>query len=215
MCHPNSQSELVPASLESLAPASYYGILGVAPPAIKLDDQACYAHLNLCSRMKHFLLLAALVTLGSTQFVFFGNGRTAQQSFRQPAAVAPVQPQRFGVVRPQPDARVPVALPSPVSGRFSGTFFRPERKLVHPGKNPLPKEKPEDVKFVEILAFDVIKNLLDRFEAEKGWKHLLQEVKKDAQNKKSHFCQYCKKGFCSDKNLKVHVEKFHMNIWSL
>merc|ERR1712106_390504 len=92
-------------------------------------------HLNLCSRMKHLLPLAALITLGSTQFVFFGNQfGGAQQGSRQPAAIAPVQPsfQR--------------------EGRFSHTFFRPDRKLVHPGKNPLPKEKPEDVKFVEILT---------------------------------------------------------------
>merc|ERR1712106_1169826 len=111
-------------------------------------------HLNLCSRMKHLLPLAALITLGSTQFVFFGNQfGGAQQGSRQPAAIAPVQPQRFGVVRPQPDARVPVAQPSfQREGRFSHTFFRPDRKLVHPGKNPLPKEKPEDVKFVEILT---------------------------------------------------------------
>merc|ERR1712106_1018471 len=129
-------------------------------------------HLNLCSRMKHFLPLAALITLGSAQFVFFGNGRTAQQSFSQPAAVAPVQPQRaalapaqpqraaaapvqpqrFGVARPQPEARVPVPSPTFVSGRVAGTFFRPNRKLHHPGKNPLPAENPEDVKFVEILT---------------------------------------------------------------
>merc|ERR1711892_297376 len=127
---------------------------------------------NLCSRMKHFLPLAALITLGSAQFVFFGNGRTAQQSFSQPAAVAPVQPQRaalapaqpqraaaapvqpqrFGVTRPQPEARVPVPSPTFVSGRFAGTFFRPNRKLHHPGKNPLPAENPDDVKFVEILT---------------------------------------------------------------
>merc|ERR1711892_161646 len=139
------------------------------------------AHLNLCSRMKHFLPLAALITLGSAQFVFFGNGRTAQQSFSQPAAVAPVQPQRaalapvqpqraalapvqqqsaaapvqpqrFGVARPQPETRVPVPSPTFVSGRFAGTFFRPNRKLHHPGKNPLPAENPDDVKFVEILT---------------------------------------------------------------
>merc|ERR1740131_195369 len=102
--------------------------------------------------MKHFLPLAALVTLGSAQFVFFGNGRPApQQSFARPAPVAPAppappappaQPQRFGVARPQPN-RVQVSSPSlPSSGRFAGTFFRPDRKLHHPGKNPLPEENP-------------------------------------------------------------------------
>merc|ERR1740128_1071429 len=115
--------------------------------------------------MKHLLPLAALITLGTTQFVFFGNqfgGGSRQPAAiaprqpaaiapRQPVAVAPVQPQRFGVVRPQPEARVPASQPVS-STRFSGTFFRPDRKLVHPGKNPLPKEKPEDVKFVEILT---------------------------------------------------------------
>merc|ERR1711892_424142 len=117
---------------------------------------------NLCSRMKHFLPLAALITLGSAQFVFFGNGRTAQQSFSQPAAVAPVQPQRAALAPAQPQraaaapvqpqARVPVPSPTFVSGRFAGTFFRPNRKLHHPGKNPLPAENPDDVKFVEILT---------------------------------------------------------------
>merc|ERR1712168_500421 len=117
-------------------------------------------HLNLCTRMKHFLPLAALVTLGSAQFVFFGNGRPApQQSFARPAPAAPappaprplpVQPQRFSVARPQPSRLPSPSLPS--SGRFAGTFFRPDRKLHHPGKNPLPEEKPEDVKFVEILT---------------------------------------------------------------
>merc|ERR1711931_317665 len=54
--------------------------------------------------------------------------------------------------RPQPN-RVQVSSPTlPSSGRFAGTFFRPDRKLHHPGKNPLPEEKPEDVKFVEILT---------------------------------------------------------------
>merc|ERR1711892_1535125 len=51
-------------------------------------------------------------------------------------------------------ARGKSAVPSPtfVSGRFAGTFFRPNRKLHHPGKNPLPAENPDDVKFVEILT---------------------------------------------------------------
>ena len=36
--------------------------------------------------------------------------------------------------------------------RFSETFFRPTKKLHHPKKNALPEEKPEDVKFVQILT---------------------------------------------------------------
>ena len=36
--------------------------------------------------------------------------------------------------------------------RFSETFFRPTKKLHHPEKNALPEEKPEDVKFVQILT---------------------------------------------------------------
>merc|ERR1719228_2446169 len=72
--------------------------------------------------MKHILPLVALVCLGRTQFVFFGN--------------------QFGGAQ----------RPSFGEGRFSNTFFRPDRKLVHPGKNPLPEEKPEDVKFVDILT---------------------------------------------------------------
>merc|ERR1719312_51355 len=130
--------------------------------------------------MRHIVVAAAtLFTLGSSQFVFFGNGRQPpaqpQQSFRplpapapqtafaQPASpvVTPVQPapvpapQRFGVSRPQVAA---ARVPTPVqtsrfnAGRFSNPFFRPDRNLMHPSKNPLPKEKPEDIKLVEILT---------------------------------------------------------------
>ena len=75
------------------------------------------------------------------------------------------------------------------------------------------KSKKFDVKFVEILAFEVVKQLLDRFGTGDGWINLLKAVPKgpikDSSNKKSHFCHFCNNGFCNLKNLKVHIEKYH------
>ena len=52
------------------------------------------------------------------------------------------------------------------------------------------KSKKFDAKFVDILAFDVVKQLLDRFGTGGGWINLLKAVPKgpikDVQNKKSH-----------------------------
>ena len=45
-----------------------------------------------------------------------------------------------------------ITLQALTAERFSETFFRPTKKLHHPEKNALPEEKPEDVKFVQILT---------------------------------------------------------------
>ena len=76
------------------------------------------------------------------------------------------------------------------------------------------KSKSYDTKFVDILTFDIVKQLLDRFGSGSGdgWIGLLKivpkVVKKDDQ-KKSHYCHFCYNGFCNVKNLKVHIEKYH------
>ena len=68
------------------------------------------------------------------------------------------------------------------------------------------KSKKHDVKFAEILAFDVIKQLLDRFGTEEGWNCLVNvSTKKTTQNNKTHFCNIFNNGFCNEKNLKVHI----------
>ena len=79
------------------------------------------------------------------------------------------------------------------------------------------KSKRYDIKFVDILTFDIVKQLLDRFGSGSGdgWIGLLKvvpkTVKKDDQ-KKSHYCHFCNNGFSNLKNLKVHIEKYHQVI---
>ena len=79
------------------------------------------------------------------------------------------------------------------------------------------KSKRHDIKFVEILTFDIVKQLLDRFGSGPGdgWIGVLKVVpkivKKDDQ-KKSHYCHFCNNGFCNVKNLKVHIQKYHQVI---
>ena len=77
----------------------------------------------------------------------------------------------------------------------------------------LNKSRKHDVKFVEILAFDVIKQLLDRFGTGDGWNSLVNVLtKKVVQTKKSHHCQFCNKGFCNENNVKVQIGKFHTDV---
>ena len=75
------------------------------------------------------------------------------------------------------------------------------------------KSKKHEEKFVEILALDVIKKLIDMFSSEDGWINLFRSVpkvnNKDGLNKKTHFCHFCSNGFCNITNLKSHIEKFH------
>ena len=71
------------------------------------------------------------------------------------------------------------------------------------------KSKKYDVKYVKILALDVIKLLLDKFISGEGWMNVLKKVNTAVTNKKSHHCKHCNKGFCNEKNLKIHVDKFH------
>ena len=71
------------------------------------------------------------------------------------------------------------------------------------------KWKKNDIKFVETLAIDVIKQLLDRFDSEDGWLKVIKVIQNiENQKKKQHFCHVCNNGFATEKDVKVHIEKF-------
>ena len=74
----------------------------------------------------------------------------------------------------------------------------------------LNKSKKYDVKYLQILSFGVIRRLLDCFGNGDGWINFFKDVSnKDSENKKPFSCHFCSKGFVTEKNLKVHIEKFH------
>ena len=66
------------------------------------------------------------------------------------------------------------------------------------------KAKKQDVLFVEVLAYDVIKKLLSSYSIDDAWKNF-QEVNKT----KSDICKNCNKVFVSERNLKIHIGKYH------
>ena len=67
------------------------------------------------------------------------------------------------------------------------------------------KSREYDNKFVSILSKDVIKHLIDTFEATDEWKTLkFSPFKKPS-------CSICKKSFCNEKNLKTHIKKYRTN----
>ena len=72
------------------------------------------------------------------------------------------------------------------------------------------KSREHENKFVSILSKDVIKHLLDVFEATDGWKSFL---KFSVYKKPS--CTKCKKSFCNDKNLMTHIKKYHSETTAL
>ena len=79
-------------------------------------------------------------------------------------------------------------------------LFGPNGKKEH--TIMINQSRKHDVKFVEILAMEIIKPLLDKFENGEGWKNLL----------KSHpalTCNICNKTLCTEKNLKNHMGKIH------
>ena len=87
-------------------------------------------------------------------------------------------------------------------------IFGPNGKKEH--TIMINKSKKHDVKFVELLAIDVIKPLLDRFGSGDGWKSFVKTAPNQSDNlKKVHNCHICKKGLCTEKNLKNQLEKIH------
>ena len=74
------------------------------------------------------------------------------------------------------------------------------------------KCKKHEVKFVKILALEVIQPLLDKFISGEGWTNLLKKVNLTVTNKKVHPCKNCNKGFCTEKNLETHIQKFHTKV---
>ena len=60
------------------------------------------------------------------------------------------------------------------------------------------------VKWVEILATDIVKQLFDRYASTDGWKNIF-----DVSQESKPTCQFCKISFCNERNLKTHVQKFH------
>ena len=63
------------------------------------------------------------------------------------------------------------------------------------------KSKNADAKFVEIMAVDIIKKLLDKHLSGRGWKSLKSyNVIK---------CTQCDKTFCAERYLSTHIKKYH------
>ena len=72
------------------------------------------------------------------------------------------------------------------------------------------KSKRYDVKFVKILAEDVIKKMLDTFISGEGWNKIFKKSTiGSSEEKKQFICPSCNKVFKSAKNLSIHTEKFH------
>ena len=71
------------------------------------------------------------------------------------------------------------------------------------------KSKKHDVKFVSILAVEIIKPLLDKFISGEGWKDLFT---KSTSNVQKHLCKKCDKSFVSVNNLKIHMKKYHTSV---
>ena len=69
------------------------------------------------------------------------------------------------------------------------------------------KSKRYNVKFVRILAVEVIKKMVDTFISGEGWNSIF---KKTTQNDRKQFnCNTCKKTFINEKNVSDHKEKYH------
>ena len=62
------------------------------------------------------------------------------------------------------------------------------------------KSKRYDIKFVDILTFDIVKQIIDRYGHGEGWIELLKvkpKVTKKDDSKKSHYCHFCNNSFCN------------------
>ena len=72
------------------------------------------------------------------------------------------------------------------------------------------KAKNNDEIFVKILADEIIKPLIDNFISGAGWAKLMKIGKKSAVK-----CKICNKIFCSDINVKIHIEKYRTDSFTI
>ena len=70
------------------------------------------------------------------------------------------------------------------------------------------KSKRHNVKFVRILAEEVIKKMVDTFISGEGWNSILKKTTQ--QGKKQYICVTCCKIFLSERNLDTHKKKYHI-----
>ena len=71
------------------------------------------------------------------------------------------------------------------------------------------RSKESEVKFLDILANDVVKVLLDNFISGEGWAKVLNNTQREKETNGRFMCIYCTQIFVSSKNLQTHKKKFH------
>ena len=66
-----------------------------------------------------------------------------------------------------------------------------------------------------MLAVEVIKQLLNRFENGEGWKRFVKTSVNAVEKSKVVLCSICKKSYATEKTLKTHMLKFHKGVKQL
>ena len=66
------------------------------------------------------------------------------------------------------------------------------------------KSKKHEVKYVKLLAIDVIKIMIDKFISGEGWGLIFKK-----NTTQQFICSPCNKSFVCEKNMNTHMEKFH------
>ena len=73
------------------------------------------------------------------------------------------------------------------------------------------KSKESDEKFTTILALEVIKILVDHFLSGEGWAKIMDDKALKQLEKEKVKCNLCDKHFATDRNLRTHKNKYHVN----